>query len=193
MKSIRKIKFEATPIATRLMHDWINEALRCGGINSLHSDIYRKTIPEGKYSNQIASFVSELLADQQSSLIASGFPAFTSNDRSNHFLEQLRDLSQERLETVLYSYLVYEIEINEIELREIARKLTLIRNTKIKTEQEKVIFDQDGLEYFRLKRKLEETANSPVFAQITWDLYPKKPFSRKYSVLCKSILNLIKK
>ena len=192
MKSIRKDKFKATPISIRLMHDWINESLRCGGMNSLRNDILRKTSHEGECAEHIASFVSELLADQQASLITFEFPAFTSNDRATRFLGQLKALSKERLETVLFSYLVYEIVINEIELRQIVNKLNEVRKTKIETENEKVIFDQDGLEYFKLKKKLEEVARSTVFTEITWDLYPKKPFTKKYAGFCSKVLKIIK-
>ena len=179
-------------IRAKLLHDWVNDVLRVGGNLSYRNDIYLSTLEEGRLAESIVNLLSELLSEKQREIIQKAFPSFGTSSRSKTFLERIYALSRERIETVLFNYLMYETEITVKELEQISKNLTESNNEKTKIENEKVIFNQESLKYYKLKETLENVADTPTFEELIWDLYPKKQFAKKYYSLCSQIFRLIK-
>ena len=179
-------------IRDKLLHDWVKDVLRVGGKLSYRNDIYLSTLEEGRLAESIVNLLSELLSEKQREIIQKAFPSFGTSSRSKTFLERIYALSRERIETVLFNYLMYETEISVKELAQLSSNLTESKNEKTNIENEKVIFNQESLKYYRLKEALENATNTSMFEELIWDLYPKKQFAKKYYSLCSQIFRLIK-
>lgn len=176
----------------RLLHDWVKDSLRVGGNLSYRNDIYLSTLEEGRLARSIVTLLSELLSERQREIIQKAFPSFGTSSRSKTFLERIYALSRERIETVLFNYLMYETEISVKELKQISRKLAESKNEKTLIENQKMIFNQESLKYYQLKETLESATDTSHFDELIWDLYPKKQFAKKYFSLCSQIIRLIK-
>lgn len=177
----------------RLMNDWIAGDIRLNAEMSYLADVYSKSLPEGVMAAQIAEYLNDYFKGERRLLIEGCFKGLGSTERSRAFLNFIQEASDDRFRSIVYFYLMYGTDVTHDELAQIVTRLREYHIEKVTTEDTKMLFDPESLCFYKLKKRLSAIQSAQSFLELTWDLYPRKPFVQRYRGLCKKMLKEVTK